>query len=89
VSDELLTVRQVAEMLRVAPKTVRRWISEGQLPASRATETANLRIARREVEKRLNVPEEPAVPQSVHTDDPGEWETSNARSLRVRSPKAN
>jgi excisionase family DNA binding protein len=87
VSDELLTVRQVADMMQVAPKTVRRWISEGQLPASRATETAHLRIARRDVEKRLNVPEQP-VAEAVNTDDPGEWETSNASSLRVRSPKA-
>lgn len=33
--DELLTVRQVAERLRVNPRTIRRWILAGRLPTER------------------------------------------------------
>ena len=32
-SLEFLTVRETARLLRVDPKTVRRWIAEGVLPA--------------------------------------------------------
>ena len=32
-SERLLTIKEVAEHLRVDPKTVRRWISDGQLAA--------------------------------------------------------
>lgn len=31
--DRLLPTEEVAEMLAVSPKTVRRWIAEGELPA--------------------------------------------------------
>jgi excisionase family DNA binding protein len=62
-SDELLTVRQVAEICGVAPKTVRRWIKDGQLPATRAHERADLRIARHEVEQRFNLSSEPDIAQ--------------------------
>ena len=62
-SDELLTVRQVAEICGVAPKTVRRWIKDGQLPATRAHERADLRIARQEVEQRFNLSAEPDIAQ--------------------------
>ena len=33
--DEFLTVAQVAEILHRTPKTVRRWIKNGELPAYR------------------------------------------------------
>ncbi len=62
-NDELLTVRQVAEICGVAPKTVRRWIKDGQLPATRAHERADLRIARHEVEQRFNLSAEPDIAQ--------------------------
>jgi excisionase family DNA binding protein len=35
-SDELLTVDEVAERVKVNPETVRRWIKSGRLPAVRA-----------------------------------------------------
>ncbi len=35
--DELLTVEEVAEMARVHPETVRRWIKNKRLPAARPT----------------------------------------------------
>jgi excisionase family DNA binding protein len=34
--DDLLTVREVATHMRVLEKTVREWISQGRLPASKA-----------------------------------------------------
>ena len=34
--DQLLTVAEVAELLRVAPSTVRRWIRAGEVRAYRA-----------------------------------------------------
>jgi excisionase family DNA binding protein len=37
--DELLTVEEVAEMARVHPETVRRWIKNKRLPAARPTGT--------------------------------------------------
>ncbi len=33
--DEMLTVHEVAQLLRVEPRTVRDWIRTGQLPAIR------------------------------------------------------
>jgi len=34
-ADELLTVDEVAERVKVNPETVRRWIKSGRLPAVR------------------------------------------------------
>ena len=31
-SDHLLTIRQVAELLKVSKRTVRRWADQGRLP---------------------------------------------------------
>lgn len=33
--DELLTVPEVAERLKLAPRTIRKWIAAGELPATR------------------------------------------------------
>lgn len=42
-----LTVKEVAELLRVCPKTVRRWIGAGEMPATRLGR--DWRIARQDV----------------------------------------
>ena len=35
-TEQLMTVDQVAERLQVAPKTVRRWLTAGQLEGGKA-----------------------------------------------------
>ncbi len=35
VDEQLMTVVEVAELLRVSPSTVRRWVREGDVPAFR------------------------------------------------------
>lgn len=44
-SEEFMTVCQVARLLCVAPASVRRWISRGQLPALRRGRTYLVRRA--------------------------------------------
>jgi excisionase family DNA binding protein len=34
-TDELLTLKQCAEIAKVSERTIRRWIKAGELPASR------------------------------------------------------
>jgi excisionase family DNA binding protein len=52
VDDPLLTVREVAEALRVSEKTIRSWIKERRiLHASKVTRRAGWRIPRSEVER--------------------------------------
>src|SRR5215213_4866831 len=53
---DLLTTSEVAQLLRVRPRTVRRWVSAGTLPAVRLG--AAYRIPADELEARLT----PAVP---------------------------
>lgn len=36
IEDALLTLREVAGLLRVSEKTVRRWVAAGKLPCMRA-----------------------------------------------------
>jgi excisionase family DNA binding protein len=73
VDDELLSVRQVAEICSVQPKTVRRWISAGQLKAERANERADFRIWRSEVMRRVGSTVNGAT-ASVATGDPDAWD---------------
>jgi excisionase family DNA binding protein len=40
----LMTVNDVAEELKVHPRTVKRWITEGQLPAFKLGDRAGWRI---------------------------------------------
>ena len=52
-SSDYLTVAQVAEHLWISPKTVRRWIADGLLPAVRVGPRL-LRISREDVEALVN-----------------------------------
>ena len=52
--DPLLTVRQVARMLQLSDKTIRRWITSGRIRrASRITLRSGWRIPRSEIERLL------------------------------------
>jgi excisionase family DNA binding protein len=87
VDDELLSVRQVAEICNVQPKTVRRWISAGQLSAERANERADFRIWRSEVMRRFGSTME-STRGSVATGDPDAWDEQRfGASLVVASPQ--
>jgi excisionase family DNA binding protein len=52
-SDEFLTVREVAEMLRLDQQTVRDWIDRGELPVTRAG-NRRVRIARSDLVRFLD-----------------------------------
>jgi putative resolvase len=56
--DALLTVAEVARMMRVAEVTVRRWIASGRLRATKVTDRSGWRIRESEV-ARLSQPREP------------------------------
>lgn len=49
-SLELLTTAEVAELLRVAPSTVIRWVESGKLPGIRAGAGAHWRFRRDDIE---------------------------------------
>ena len=44
-SDELLTVSEVAERLRISSMTIYRWIEEGRLPAMQIGKQYRVRVA--------------------------------------------
>ena len=48
-----LSLTQAAELLRVHPATVRRWIDGGRLPAYQAVKGGAYRIARSEIDALL------------------------------------
>lgn len=52
-SPELLTTTEVAELLRVTPSTVIRWVESGKLPGIRAGAGAHWRFRRADVEQLL------------------------------------
>lgn len=45
-SEQYLSVKEVAALLRVSPATIRAWIQRGYLPALQPTRGAALRIPR-------------------------------------------
>jgi excisionase family DNA binding protein len=52
-SDELMTVAQVAERLKVNPETVRRWLRAGQMSGTLLGDRAGWRIPASEVNRLL------------------------------------
>ena len=53
-AQELMTVEEVAALLRLDPQTVRKWLREGKLPGFRlGSKQAGWRVRRSEVEQYL------------------------------------
>ena len=51
--DELMTIREVAQLLHVHPNTLRRWSSNGRITAYRITSRGDRRFKREEVARFL------------------------------------
>lgn len=49
--DEWLTAAEVAQLLRVNPETVKRWLRAGEMRGSLLSDRAGWRIARDEVDR--------------------------------------
>lgn len=75
VDEQLMTVTEVAEYLRVAPSTVRRWVRDGAIPA--------FRIGRRRVGIRRS--DLGAVVESI-ADSPKPYQAAPAYRHRKLSP---
>lgn len=58
---DLLTVREVAELLRVSPLTIKRWGKKGKLPAIRINARGDRRYKREAVLWLLGVTDEKAT----------------------------
>ncbi len=52
-NDETITVNEAAEMLRVSPQSVRRWLKDGHLKGAKVGKGKLWRLNRREVESYL------------------------------------
>ena len=52
---DLLTVREVAELLRVSPLTIKRWSKKGKLPAIRINSRGDRRYRKEQVLRLLGV----------------------------------
>lgn len=65
--DPWLTLAEVAAELRVNPSTVRLWVTQGRLPASRAGQRKWL-VRRSELDRMLNP--QPAAPATDRPADP-------------------
>ena len=55
---DLLTIREVADLLRVSPLTIKRWGKKGKLPAIRINSRGDRRYKKGIVQKLLGVEEE-------------------------------
>ena len=51
--DDMLTVREVARLLRVHPNTLRRWSNEGRIRAYRISPRGDRRFKREEIARFL------------------------------------
>lgn len=54
---DLLTVREVAEVLRVSPLTIKRWGKKGKLPALRINSRGDRRYRKEQILSLLGVDE--------------------------------
>ncbi len=52
-NDEAITVNEAAEILRVSPQSVRRWLKDGHLKGSKVGKGKLWHLNRREVESYL------------------------------------
>ncbi len=52
--DQFLTVKEIAERLRVHPETVRGWLRTGQLAGARLGKRAGFRISEADVQEFLD-----------------------------------
>lgn len=55
---DLLTIREVADLLRVSPLTIKRWGKKGKLPAIRINSRGDRRYRKSVVTRLLGVEEE-------------------------------
>lgn len=55
---DLLTIREVAQLLRVSPLTIKRWGKKGKLPAIRINSRGDRRYKKEVVTRLLGVAEE-------------------------------
>jgi excisionase family DNA binding protein len=55
---DLLTIKEVASLLRVSPLTIKRWGKSGKLPAIRINSRGDRRYRKQVVQKLLGVSEE-------------------------------
>ena len=51
---DLLTVREVSELLRVSPLTIKRWGKRGKLPAIRINSRGDRRYKKEDIMKLVN-----------------------------------
>jgi excisionase family DNA binding protein len=54
VSNNLLTIKQVSELLNIHPNTLRRWCEEGRIPVLRVTTRGDRRFRREDVQRYLD-----------------------------------
>jgi excisionase family DNA binding protein len=54
VANNLLTVKQVSELLHIHPNTLRRWSEEGRIPALRITTRGDRRFRKDDVQRYLD-----------------------------------
>jgi excisionase family DNA binding protein len=73
--DRLLTVRELAERLRVTPTCVYRWLAENRLPVVRFSSRC-LRFRESDIEKMLEQLGQSAVRE--------EWRTTQSQQRRPR-----
>ena len=51
---DTLTVKEVAQLLRLKPISVHRWVHKGTIPVTRINKRGDLRFKREDIEKILN-----------------------------------
>jgi excisionase family DNA binding protein len=54
VANNLLTVKQVSELLNIHPNTLRRWSEEGRIPVVRVSNRGDRRFRKEDVQRYLD-----------------------------------